>query len=66
MKSGANARDIVKIRTMAEEGYSAEDISSSMRIDINVIEKFIKGKSATKSKSATTKGKADGFGTETF
>jgi hypothetical protein len=56
MKPGANNSDKVQIHKLAEEGYSAEDISEKLQIDLTCINAFIK---PVKKKSAPKKEKTE-------
>lgn len=52
MKSGANKSDVVQIRKLAEEGYSAEDISDKLQVNPASVKAFIP---AAKKKAAPKK-----------
>ena len=55
MKSGANNSDVVQIKKMAEEGYSTEDISDKLQIELACVADFVKPvkKKATTKKETT-------------
>lgn len=43
MKTGANNTDIVAINHLTEEGFSPEEISDKLQIDLACVESFVKG-----------------------
>jgi len=55
MKSGANNSDVVQIKKLAEEGYSAEDISEKLQINFNCIKTFVKASPKKSSKKPADK-----------
>ncbi len=68
MKSGANRKDIITITQLAEQGETAEFISTGLQIDLDVVKGFMPDATAKESepkeKTKTKSGKsklADSF-----
>lgn len=57
MKAGANRSDVILIEKLAEQGETAEFISGSLQINVDVVEAYMSNKPKEKDKSSKGKSK---------